>query len=236
MSTFAQKRFWSSAQMVKLEDGYGVELDGRSVRTPAKAMLCVPVAAWATGIAQEWEAQVDTIDPTSMPLTQMANVAIDRVTDQRSEVAAMLCAYGGSDLLCYRADAPQGLIDRQSQLWDPWLDWAASRFTARLVVTQGIVPVDQPGESLAKLEAAVNTLDPFALTAFHDLVTLSGSLVLALAVREEELAPAQAWDLSRLDELWQIEQWGEDAEAEQMAALKRQAFLRSAQVTHWLKG
>jgi len=228
MSDWQPKRFWKEAQAEPCDDGFTVLLDGRSVRTPAKAPLAVPTRAMAEAIAQEWGAQEKTIDPRTMPVTRGANAAIDKVRTQRSEVVALLAEYGDSDLLCYRAAGPEGLITRQAEAWDPMLDWAADAIGARLAVGEGVMHVKQDLEALAQLESRVAAFDDFSLAAAHDLISLSGSLVLALAVTHRELAAQDAWLLSRVDEHWQIEQWGKDDEAEEAEAIKRTAFLDAA--------
>lgn len=224
MSTWAAKRFWKVATAVEVEGGWSVELDGRGVRTPAKAPLVVPTRAMAEGIAAEWDAQEDKVDPTAMPITRSANAAIDKVTKQFDEVAEMLAAYGDSDLLCYRATGPEALVARQAARWDPLLDWAADVFDARLAPVSGVIHAPQEAQALANLAARVSAFTPFELTAFHDLVSISGSLVLGLAATEGHMSAAELWDLSRLDETWQEEQWGVDEDASAQAALKKQAF------------
>lgn len=224
MSTWAAKRFWKEATAVEVEGGWTVQLDGRGVRTPAKAPLVVPTRAMAEAIAAEWDAQEEKVDPTTMPVTRSANAAIDKVTKQFEEVAEMLAAYGDSDLLCYRATAPEELIARQAALWDPLLDWAATELEARLSPVSGVIHTPQDARSLTTLAMRVSTFTPFELTAFHDLVSISGSLVLGFAATEGHMGAAELWELSRLDETWQEEQWGEDEDASAQAALKKQAF------------
>ena len=224
MSTWAAKRFWKEATAIEAEGGWTVQLDGRGVRTPAKAPLVVPTRAMAQAIAAEWDAQEDKVDPNVMPVTRSANAAIDKVSHQFNEVAQMLAAYGDSDLLCYRATSPQALIDRQAARWDPLLDWAATALEARLTPVSGVIHAPQDAQALANLATRVSTFTPFELTAFHDLVSISGSLVLGFAATEGHMDAAALWDLSRLDEAWQEEQWGEDEEASAQAALKKQAF------------
>ncbi len=230
MSTWAARRFWTDVAVVEQDGAFRIDLDTRSVRTPQKAMLAVPTRAFAEAIADEWRAQDKTVDPASMPMTRAANSAIDKIGAQRAEVIEMLAAYGGSDLLCYRADSPQTLIDRQQAGWTPWLDWAADRYGARLHVTSGIVPIAQHPDDLARLAAPLTEMTDFQIVAIHDLITISGSLVLGLAVSTGDLAPETAWDLARIDEEWQIEQWGRDEEADQMAQNKRAEFIRAMNI------
>ncbi|GAB4288752.1 MAG: ATPase [Roseovarius sp.] len=225
MSGWKAKRFWKAARVVALEDGFGISLDGRPVRTPAKAPLCLPSRAMAEAVAAEWDAQQGEIRPASMPLTRAANTAIDSVRHQRRAVAEAIAAYADSDLLCYRATAPRELVRRQAEGWDPLLDWAQARYGARLVRVAGVMHAPQPPEALARLAEAVHVMDPFALTALHDLVALSGSLVIGLAAIESVAAPEALWRLSRIDETWQEEQWGTDALARAQAAAKEKDFL-----------
>lgn len=221
------KRFWKDVSVSEIEDGFAVNLDTRRVMTPGRVPLTLPTQAMAAAIAEEWAAQEDEIQPLTMPVTRAANSAIERVRPQRPEVAAMLAAYGETDLTCHRADAPAALVSRQAQAWDPVLAWAATALGAPLTPTAGVLPVDQPQASLAALSAHVAALDEFRLTALHDLVTLSGSLLLGLATSARHIDPETAWSLSRIDEDWQIEQWGHDDEAAAAAAIKRGQFLQA---------
>jgi len=220
MSEWAQKRFWTKAEAVAEDTGWAVALDARRVRTPAKAPLVVPTRAMADAIAAEWDAQTDRINPLSMPVTRSANAAIDKVAHQRAEVADMLAEYGDADLLCYRAGKPAELVARQAEAWDPLLEWAETALGARLKTRLGVIHAAQDARAIDRLRAQVHAQDPFELAAFHDLVSLSGSLVLGFAVAQGHLAARDAWALSRLDELWQQEQWGTDDEAERMADVK----------------
>ncbi len=229
MSEWKAKRFWKAAAVLDLPGGFGVSLDGRPVRTPAKALLTVPTEAMARRVAAEWDAQEGAIDPRSMPVTRSANAALDKVTPQFDEVADLLAAYGDTDLLCYRAEGPAELAARQAAAWDPVLDWAAGALGARLVPAAGVMHVAQDPAALERLRAQVRALDSFRLTAFHDLVGLSGSLILGFAVTEGFRGPEAAWDLSRIDEAWQIEQWGPDEEEAALTEGKRRAFLHAAE-------
>lgn len=224
MSDWAPKRFWTTASVEQDGDGFGVRLDGRPVKTPAKAPLALPTRALAEAVAAEWDAQQDKVDPTTMPFTRSANAAIDKVATQFEEVATLIAAYGGTDLLCYRAEAPEELAARQAEAWDPLLDWAADRFGARLTPTAGVMHVEQPPAALAALTDRVKELDAFTLTALHDLVGLSGSLVIGLAALENWASVDELWQKSRIDENWQEEQWGVDVEAAEQAELKKAAF------------
>lgn len=224
MSTWAAKRFWTDASVAEQDGGYAIQLDGRPVKTPAKAALIVPTRPMADEIAAEWRAVDDKIDPEAMPFTRSANAAIDKVTTQFNEVAEMLAAYGGSDLLCYRAGSPAGLVKRQADGWDPLLDWAADTYGARLIPVAGLMPVDQNPDALKNLSAPLFSATPFEMTALHDLISLSGSLVLGLAVAQGRLTADEGWALSRIDENWQAEQWGYDDEAVKAAEIKKIAF------------
>ncbi len=221
LSGWAKKRSWTQATVAQAAGGWQVLLDGRAVKTPARSPLLLPTQALAQDVAAEWQAQQGEIAPATMPFTKMANTAIDGTTPRHALVVDALAEWGGSDLLCYRAEAPAALILRQAAGWDPWLDWATEALGARLVVTRGIMPVAQPPKALAALRAAVAAHDPFRLTALHDLVTIPGSLVLGLAVAQGMLTADQAFDLSRIDNDWQAEQWGTDEEAAESAARKR---------------
>ncbi|MDX2485369.1 MAG: ATP12 family protein [Pseudodonghicola sp.] len=227
MSEWKQKRFWTDVSVEKDADGYSVALDGRLIKTPAKARLRLPAREMAEAVAAEWAAQEGEIDPRRMPFTRSANAAIDKVRTQHGEVADMLAAYGDSDLLCYRADSPQELVERQAEAWDPALEWAETALGARLELRSGVIHQPQQPDALERLRAQVHALDAFRLAAFHDLVSLSGSLVLGFAAAQDWRDAGALWDLSRLDELWQEEHWGVDDEATALAAYKRDAFLHA---------
>lgn len=227
MSAWTARRFWKDATVLAQDGGFAVHLDTRPVRTPLKVPLILPTEGLAQAVAAEWQAQEGKVNPATMPFTRTANSAIDTVAPQFATVAAMLAAYGETDLLCYRATGPAALIDRQAAAWDPLLDWAAADLQAPLRTTHGVMHVDQPAASLATLSAAVQALSPFQLAAFHDLVAISGSLVLALAITRRRLTADEAWTLSRIDENWQIELWGADEEAAEITALKHAALLQA---------
>lgn len=228
MSAWKPKRFWKEAGVEKAKGGFAVTLDGRPVRTPAKALLVVPTRALAAAIAEEWNAQEDELRPETMPLTRTANSAIDKVSAQHGEVADLIAAYGETDLLCYRAEAPEALVHRQAAAWDPMLVWAETALGAHLAPVTGVIPAPQDTASLASLAERVRAFDAFRLAAFHDLVALSGSLVLGFAAAEALRPAEEIWEMSCLDELWQAEQWGEDEEAAAHSALKKKAFLDAA--------
>ena len=236
MKEWARKRFWTQATVAAQDDGYTVQLDGRAVRTPARAPLIVPTRALAEAIAEEWEAQDGTIDPTTMPLTRAANAAIDKVAHSHDDIVAMLADYAGSDLLCHRAGAPQELRAAQDAAWDPLLRWAETDLNASLRVTTGILPVAQPDSATAALHGRVAACATFELTALHDLVVMSGSLIIGLAVLNGHAGAEALWPLSRIDEDWQARQWGRDEEASAQAEDKRRAFLQAERFLHLLRG
>jgi chaperone required for assembly of F1-ATPase len=218
------KRFYTDVTVLPEASGLGIALDGRPVRTPARAPLLLPTPALAEAVAADWRAQGDMIDPAAMPFTGLANAAIDHVAPDPSAFADGIARYAHSDLLCYRADAPETLALRQAAAWDPLLDWARQRYDVTFTLTRGIIPVDQPADSIARLSAAVLALDPFALTGLSTLVTLSGSLVCGLAIVVGGQDAAAVWQAADIDEAWQSEQWGEDAEAAARNALRRREF------------
>lgn len=215
------KRLYKDAAAIAEGEGFGVVLDGKPLRTPAKLPLILPNLALAEAIAGEWQAQGETIDPYTMPMMRLATIAIDLVAPRRAEVVAELVNYAGTDLVCYRAEHPPELIARQHAIWQPLVDWATLRFDAPLTVTTGIVPVDQPPATLRAFAAALDAYAPPLLTALHAATTSCGSLVIGLALLEGRLDAAASFTAAQLDESFQIENWGEDAEqAERRAALR----------------
>lgn len=209
------KKFYSAATVEPEEGGHGVRLDGRPLRTPGRRALVVPHLNVASSIAAEWQGQGERIDPATMPVTRLVNTVIDGVLDDPSAVRAELRQYAETDLLFYRADAPDALVLRQTERWDPVLRWAETHAGGLFLTTSGVMHVAQPAETLAAMGRRLDReKDAFALAALHQMTTLTGSLLLALAVRERHLDPAEAWTLAHLDEDWNIEQWGADAEAE----------------------
>jgi chaperone required for assembly of F1-ATPase len=230
MSEWKAKRFWKTAHVRDTDGGWEVTLDDRPLRTPGKLPLIVSTEDLARAIAVEWDAQTGLIDPNSMPLTRAANSAIEKVAPQFDAVAGMLAEYGGSDLLSYRAEKPDALVRRQAEGWDPLIDWAATELHAPLRITHGIMHVAQDPATLERLHSEVRGLDVFGLTALHDLVTLPGSLVLGLAVIRGRIDADEAFRLSRIDETYQAELWGEDEEAAEAAANRRAAVLSAAEL------
>ncbi|HUZ72126.1 MAG TPA: ATP12 family protein [Stellaceae bacterium] len=215
------KRFYREAMVAASERGFTVTLDGKPVRTPAKALLTVPSRALAAAMAAEWQGQCDELRPDALPLTRLASTALDLVAPRRAEIVAAIAKYAGTDLVCYRAEHPPELVERQQRAWQPLLDWAAQRYGAPLAVTAGVVPRAQPEASLAALAAAVEAQDAMALAALHLATAACGSLVIALALVEARIDAAAAFALSQLDESFEIERWGEDTEQ-----TRRRAALR----------
>ena len=207
------KRVYGSVATQAVDGGWGVTLDGRALRTPAKRELCVPSEKLAAALAAEWDAQEIDIRPETMPLTRLAATAIDRTAAERHKIVAEVAGYAGTDLVCYRVEHPPALAARQEAAWQPLLDWAAGRYDAGLAVTAGILPTPQSPTSLKAYAGAVAALDDFRLTALHAATGACGSLIIALALYEGRLDAAAAFDASQLDETFQIEAWGEDAEA-----------------------
>ena len=205
------KRFYTDVAIISDGEGHAIRLDGRAIKTPARAPLAVPSRPLAEAIAAEWAAQAEEIDPRSMPLTGLANAAIDRVGPERAVFVRDLSAYGESDLLCYRATEPESLVARQAESWDALLDWARTRYDVAFTVVGGIIHEPQPAATIARLGEAVAARDTFALAGLSPLVTIGGSLVVALAVIEHAITPEAAFAATHLDELWQAERWGEDA-------------------------
>jgi chaperone required for assembly of F1-ATPase len=218
------KRFYTSASVAVVDDRFEILLDGRPVRTPARAPLRVPSRSLAEAIAAEWNAQADSIDPRSMPLTGLANAAIDRIEPDPHAFAVGLAAYGESDLLCYRAEGPDALVARQAAQWSPLLEWARRRFDVDFEVVAGILHRSQHPATVERLHRAVDARGPFELAALAPLVTISGSLIIALAMMERAVDVETAWSAATLDEAWQAEQWGEDAEATRALEGRRREF------------
>lgn len=201
------KRFWKH---VAITPERGLTLDDRPVRTPGRTPLILPTDALADAVAAEWRGVAETLDPRAMPLTGLANAAIDRVAPDPAAFAEGLARYGESDLLCYRADAPVELVRRQRAAWDPIMAWAQHRYDVRFETTTGIVHRAQPPATVARLGEAVAANHAFALAALSPLITLTGSLILPLAVAEQAITPDDAWAAAHVDDDWQTEHWGED--------------------------
>lgn len=215
------KRFYKEVAAVEIDGGFQVLLDGRPVRTPAKAPMVLPTRALAEAVAAEWQVQGEQIRPFTMPLTSLASTTLDLTVKQRDILVEQLSAYARTDLLCYRVDHPEELAAREAKLWQPLLDWAALRYDAVLHVVVGIMPREQPEGACRALAAAVAGYDDWRLTALQVATTGCGSLVVGLALVEGRLDAEAAFEASQLHESYQIERWGEDHEA-----TKRRAALR----------
>lgn len=222
------KRFYREAQAVAVDGGHGITLDGRPVRTPARCALVVPSAALAQAIADEWAAQGEEIDPRQMVMTGLANAAIDQIAPDPVAFGAGIAAYGESDLLCYRAEGPDSLLQAQSAAWNPLLDWAEARYGVTFTLATGIVHVGQEEASLARLRAQVAACDPFTLAGLSTLVSISGSLVIGLAAIEQAFPLDQLWRAAELDELYQADRWGEDSFAARRHADRLADFTAAA--------
>ncbi|GGB58269.1 ATPase [Roseibium aquae] len=218
------KRFYKLAQAVEMETGFAIHLDGRPVKTPSKSVLIIPVRPIAEAVAGEWNSQEKEINPARMPLTRLANTAQDAVEERFADVADEIARFAGNDALCYRADEPDRLCERQRTLWDPVLDWAGTELGGRFVLIEGIMHRDQPEELVSAFRGSLDRLTPLQLAAFHTITTLTGSAVLAFAIWQDHLAPDAVWAAAHVEEDWNIELWGEDAEAARLRAYKRTEF------------
>ena len=222
------KRFWQDVAVAPEEGGWAVCLDDRAVRTPARAMLIVPNRALADAIAGEWHAVEGEIDPRAMPLTGLANAAIDRVAPEKDAFAGGLARYAEADLACYRSDWPPELVERQATGWDALLAWARRRYDVDFAITSGIMHVPQPAATIDRLAQAVAELDAFRLAGLSPPVTIGGSLLAALAVLERAMSADVAWQAVSIDERWQLEQWGSDPEAELALGNRSRDFFAAA--------
>jgi chaperone required for assembly of F1-ATPase len=222
------KRFWKEVLVGGEGEGWGIRLDGRPVRTPARAPLVVPGEALAQAIAEEWRSVGENVDPRAMPLTGIANAAIDRVVPDRAAFAQSLARYAETDLTCYRATGPLVLVEVQETAWDALLGWARRRYDVDFETTSGLTHVAQPQPTVERLAHEVAALDAFHLAGLSPLVTVGGSLVAALAVAEGAVTASQAWDSVSIDDRWQLEQWGADPEAEAALENRRCDFMAGA--------
>lgn len=216
------KRFYKLAAVAETEGGFAIQLDGRNIKTPAMKQLVVPTKALADSIAAEWNEQGEEVRPSLMPMTQLASTALDRMGPERPVIQEQMAKFATTDLLCYRAEFPPDLVKRQTTQWHPLLEWAAETLGATLVTTPNIIAIEQPADALAALNARLDSYDIWRLTTAQAACAASGSLVLALALTDGRITGAETFELSQLDETYQIEQWGEDYEAaDRRDALKR---------------
>jgi chaperone required for assembly of F1-ATPase len=218
------KRFWTEATVAAEDGGHGIRLDGRAVRTPGRLPLVVPTLALAEAIADEWRAVEGEIAPAAMRLTGLANAAVERIATDPAPHIAGIAAYGESDLLCYRADGPEPLVAREAAAWDPLLAWASARYDVHFEVTSGVMHQPQPAAAIAQLTEAVAARDAFALAALSPIVSITGTLVGGLALDEGTTDADTLWAAATVDEAWQAEMWGEDAQAAQSLAAKRTEY------------
>ncbi|MFC4724701.1 ATP12 family chaperone protein [Glycocaulis abyssi] len=223
------KRFYSEASAAPTDAGWAVFLDGRAVKTPERHVLAAPCEALAVEMAAEWDAQAKEVDPFTMPLTRLAHVAIDRMEAARAAAAEEIVRFAGTDLLSHRSDDPE-LAARQAAGWDPLLEWSAKALEAPLKSAATVLALEQPETSLAALRARAGALDNWRLTALTSAVPLLGSAVLGFALLEAEIDGGQAFALSRLDEDYQAERWGEDSEAAEAAANRKRDLLACERV------
>lgn len=222
------KRFWKVVSVEPESGGWAVRLDGRPVRTPARAQLELPNDALAKAVADEWRGVADDVDPRKMPLTGLANAAIDRVAPEKQAFALGLARYAEADLACYRSDWPPELVKRQEAAWDPLLAWARRRYDVDFATTSGLMHVAQAPATIERLTQAVAELDAFRLAGLSPLVTGGGSLIAALAVLEKAMTADDAWQAVSVDECWQLDQWGSDKEAEVALENRRRDFVAAA--------
>lgn len=204
------KRFYSEVSVAGRDGGFAVLLDGKPLHTPARAPMILPGAPLAEAVAAEWRAQGETLDPASLTLTRLANTAVDRIRPDPAPLVEQVVGYGACDLLCYRAAAPHALVERQAAAWQPMLDWAAARYGIRFAISSDLFPITPDDCVLARLRTAVAGHDAFALAGLGEAVGVLGSLVLTLALADGRIDGIEAFALSRVDERFQAEQWGED--------------------------
>lgn len=219
------KRFYESASVLERDGLFHVALDGRTARTPARNPLAIASQRVAVALAEEWQAQVDVVDPARMPLTRLVNSALDGVADSQEAVRAEIVRYAASDALCYRAGEPEALVARQNEVWEPIRHRVETLIGARFILAEGVIFAEQPTETLAAIARHVAVIPaPLALTGAHNVMTLAGSTILMLALRDGHLDPDAAWNAAHLDEDYQIGIWGQDEEAAERRAIRRREF------------
>jgi len=220
-------RFYKAVDVRQALNGFALLLDGKPIKTPAGHALLSPTRALAEAIAQEWRGQGERIVPATMPLAKSLNTGIDRVASSRDAIIDDLAKFADSDLLCYRTADPEELVQRQSAAWDPWLAWSEQRYGARLKVVTGMTHIDQPPDALDRLRRAIAAHDDHRLVALHPGVTITGSAILGLALVAKAMTADEAFAAAQVDEEYQAERWGRDAEAESVRA-RRLNDLRAA--------
>ena len=221
------KRFWKEVATSKVKDAFGITLDGKPIKTPTKADLLVPSLALAEAIAKEWNEQGENVVPESMPMFQFSLTALDRVAPQREAIIDEIASYGASDLLCYREAQDHNLKQHQHEIWQPYLAWFEEQFEVSLLVTEGVMPISQSPQALKRMGEIVATYDDFALAGLHSLTTLTGSLVLGMAVAKEYVSAEKVTAAAFLDMRWQQEKWGSDEEAEQVMRARIESLLEA---------
>jgi chaperone required for assembly of F1-ATPase len=225
------KRFYKAATVEEGEGGFAVKLDGRSARTPARAPIALPTNEAAQLVADEFSAQEAVIDPMTMPVLRLVNTAIDGVSREADAVVEDLLRFASSDMLCYRADSPQRLVERQNEAWDGVLDWARASLGARMNLAEGVIHVEQPREAIAALGLHLRQrTEPFRLAALHLMTSISGSALLALAVEAREMDAETAWTAAHVDEDWQIDHWGQDSEAMARRSQRKRDFMAAVRL------
>lgn len=236
MRTPQTKRFYERAELAGTPDGFAIHLDGKPARTPGRALLLLPTAAAAQLVADEFTAQGEHVDPVSMPVTRLVNTAIDGVAADTQAVLEDVLRFASSDLLCYRAEGPERLVARQAEAWDPVLDWARSALGARFNLAEGVMHVEQPREAIGAVGLHLRQRDSaLRIASIHVMTAISGSALLALAVEAGALDPEEAWRAAHVDEDWQAEQWGEDAEAVARRNFRKRDFMASVNLLRALE-
>jgi len=230
MAISIKKVFWKSVTVQKDGFDYVIYLDNHLLKTPKKSLIKLPNQKLADLVAKEWVEQINEIDYNIMPVNRLANAAIDKVGNNVDEVITLLGEYAGTDLLCYRVEEPNELIDQQILYWDPYIKWAEEKFSIKLNVTNGIVPIEQPVETMHLLISKMKNMSTFKLTVFHELVTISGSYILGLAAVEKAMPSENIWNAAILDENWQSSAWGEDQEQKKNLELKKVGFFKAIEV------
>ena len=235
MTTGPARRFYKQVAVTGTAAPFAIALDERTLRTPLKRPLDLPTKALAEALAAEWEAQAEKIQPHTMPFTKLANTALDRVATDKDRIIGEIVDFAGSDLVCYRAATPPDLVERQARIWQPVLDWSHTAFGGEFQATEGILHIAQPETSLAALRDYLSTKSPWALTALHNMTTLTGSALISAMAVDRGLPPAEAWLAAHVDEDWQIEQWGWDEEARHRRDFRKREFdtcLRFCELSH----